>query len=147
MAVGETAVPFTFSITFDRKPEKNGRRHEPGRLFPTMAANRSNRSHPTKSAAIRNLMFQALCESRIAGVNCLGSKARAGADFFPLFFSASQNLLPKASQAVVSHAPGSMSRAWTAPNLLEIIVSVTLVSSDCCPFCGILFRHLLSTWP
>lgn len=92
-------------------------------------------------------MFQALCESRIAGVNCLGSKARAGADFFPLFFSASQNLLPKASQAVVSHAPGSMSRAWTAPNLLEIIVSVTLVSSDCCPFCGILFRHLLSTWP
>ena len=31
-------------------------------------------------------MFQALCESRIAGVNCLGSKARAGADFFPLFF-------------------------------------------------------------
>ena len=86
LAVGETAVPFTFSITFDRKPEKNGRRHEPGRLFPTMAANRSNRSHPTKSAAIRNLMFQALCESRIAGVNCLGSKARAGADFFPLFF-------------------------------------------------------------
>jgi hypothetical protein len=34
-----------------------------------------------------------------------------------------------------------------APNLLEIIVSVTLVSSDCCPFWGILFRHLLSTWP
>ena len=59
-------------------------------------------------SAIRNLMFQALCESRIAGVNCLGSKARGVGKLFPLS-------APKASQAMVGNAPGSMSRG---PNLL-----------------------------
>ena len=148
-------MPFTFSITFDRKPEKNGRRHEPGRLFPTsiwksgrVAANRSNRSHPTKSAAIRNLMFQALCESRLAGVNCLGSKARAGADFFPLSFWHPKTCCRKLHrQWLAMLLDQCLELGHYAPNLLEIVVSVTLVSSDCCPFCGILFRHLLSTWP
>jgi len=75
------------------------------------------RTVPTVLTPQSLLLSGTLCFKHFVSRGLLASTVwvprRGLAQIFSLFFSASQNLLPKASQAVVSHAPGSMSRAWT----------------------------------